>query len=146
MQNQTEVKITIAKLLEVAYSKNKGVTTKIVRKKGNFKLTVDSRGNATLSGSVGILMFKANSALEGLRAKIKNISISFSKGDGNDVKYIAMINFVGVAAISVSGKFNIEELILSCSGIFCIAARALKGRHRTYDMELQKIMGPEFKC
>ena len=141
MQNQAEVKITIAKLLEVAYSKNKGVTTKIVRKKGNFKLTVDSQGNATLSGSVGMMTFKANSALEGLGAKVKNISISFSKGDDNDVKYTAMFSFIGIAAISVSGKFNIEELILSCSGLLCIAARALKVRHRAYDMELQKIMG-----
>jgi len=141
MQNQTEVKITIAKLLEVAYSKNKGVTTKIVRKKGNFKITVDSQGNATLSGSVGMMTFKANSALEGLGAKVKNISISFSKEEGNDIKYTGMFSFIGVASISVSGKFNIEELILSCSGLLCKAARALKGRHRAYDMELQKIMG-----
>lgn len=141
MQRQTGVKITIAKLLEVAYSKNKGVTTKIVRKKGNFKITVDSQGNATLSGSAGMMTFKANSALEDLGAKIKNISISFSKGDGNDVNYTAMFSFIGVAAISVSGKFNIEELILSCSGLLCIAARTLKGRHRAYEMELQKIMG-----
>jgi len=141
MQKQTEVKITIAKLIEVAYSKNKGVTTKIVRKKGNFKITVDAQGNATLSGSVGMMTFKANSALEGLGAKVKNISISFSKGEGNDIKYTGMFSFIGVASISVSGKFNIEELILSCSGLLCKAARALKGRHRAYDMELQKIMG-----
>ena len=37
MQNISEVKITIAKLLEVAYSKNKGVTTKLVKKKGILK-------------------------------------------------------------------------------------------------------------
>ena len=141
MQNQTEVKITIAKLLEVAYSKNKGVTTKIVRKKGNFKITVDGQGNATLSGAVGMMTFKASSALEGLGAKVRNISISFSKGDGNDVKYTAMFAFIGVATVSVTGKFNIEELILSCSGLLCKAARALKGRHRAYEMELQKIMG-----
>ncbi len=141
MQNQAEVKITIAKILEVAYSKNKGVTTKIVRKKGNFKITVDSQGNATLSGNVGMMTFKANSALESLGAKIKNISISFSKGDGNDIQYTGTFSFIGVAAITVSGKFNIEKLILSCSGLLCQAARALKGRHRAYDMELQKIMG-----
>ncbi len=141
MQNQTEIKITIAKLLEVAYSKNKGVTTKIIRKRGSFKLTVDGQGNATLSGSIGMLTFKANSALQGLGVKVKNVSISFSKGDGNDVEYTAMFSFVGVGVISVSGKFNIEELILSCSGFLCIAARALKGRHIAYDMELQRIMG-----
>jgi len=36
MTTRAEVKVTIAKLLEVAYSKNKGITTKIIRKKGNF--------------------------------------------------------------------------------------------------------------
>ncbi|MCF6211620.1 MAG: hypothetical protein L3J88_08500 [Gammaproteobacteria bacterium] len=141
MQHQTEVIITIAKLLEVAYSKNKGVTTKIMRKKGNFKLTVDGQGNAILSGGAGMLTFKANSALQDLGVEVRNVSIAFSKGDGNDVKYTAMFSFVGVAAISVSGKFNIEELILSCSGLLCLAARALKGKHIAYDMELQKIMG-----
>ncbi len=141
MKNQIEAKITIAKLLEVAYSKNKGVTTKIVRKKGNFRITVDSNGNAALSGSVGIMTFKAGSALEGLGAKIKDISINFSKGDGDDIKYTATFNFVGVAALSVSGKFNIEKLILSCSGLLCIAARLIKGRHTAYETELKKIMG-----
>ena len=35
---ESELKITIAKLIEVAYSQNKGMTTKIVRSKGNFQL------------------------------------------------------------------------------------------------------------
>jgi hypothetical protein len=49
--------------------------------------------------------------------------------------------FVAVAAISVSGSFDIEQLILSCSGLLCKAARALKERNRAYDFELQRIMG-----
>ncbi len=141
MNQRTEVKITIAKLLEVAYSKNKGVTTKIVRSKGNFTLRVDKNGKATLSGSAGILTFKGDSALTDLGAKLKNASISFSKGDGDNIKYTAMFSFVGVASISITGLFNIEELILSCSGLLCIAARALKGSHHAYDMELQRVMG-----
>ncbi len=51
MTSRVEVKVTIAKLVELAYSKDKGMTTKIVRKKGNFKLTVDQDGNGVLSGS-----------------------------------------------------------------------------------------------
>ena len=141
MSKQVEVKVTIAKLLEVAYSKNKGVTAKIIKSKGNYKLTVDANGNATLSGSVGMLTFKGYSALQELGAKVNNVSISFTKGSGNDVKYNATFNFVGVAGLSISGKFNVEDLILSCSGLLCQAARALKGRHAAYDAELKRIMG-----
>ncbi len=77
----------------------------------------------------------------GLGAKVKNASIIFTKGDGNDIKYTATFNFVGVAGMSISGTFDIEELILSCSGLLCRAARALKGRHAAYEMELKRIMG-----
>ena len=38
---RSEVKITVAKLIEVAYSKDKGLTTKIMEEKGQFKLIVD---------------------------------------------------------------------------------------------------------
>ncbi len=61
---RTEAKITIAKLIELAYSKDKGMTVKIMAKKGNAKLTVDQNGNATLSGSVGILTFSGTPVLE----------------------------------------------------------------------------------
>lgn len=85
--------------------------------------------------------FKGDSALQGLGAKVKSASITFTKGNDDNIKYTAFFNFVGVAGISVSGAFNIEELILSCSGLLCRAARALKGRHAAYDMELKRIMG-----
>ncbi|CAM4466469.1 hypothetical protein [Shewanella livingstonensis] len=38
---RAEVKITVAKLIEASYSKDKGLTTKIMAEKGSFKLTVD---------------------------------------------------------------------------------------------------------
>jgi hypothetical protein len=140
MTSRVEVKITIAKLIELAYSKDRGVTTKIVRKNGSFNLTVDQDGNATLSGSAGILTFKGDTALSGLGAKVKNVSIMFSHGDGNKVTYTAMYSFSSAANIAVSGNLDIEELILSCSGLLCQAARALKGNHASYEMELKKIM------
>lgn len=141
MTSRVEVKITIAKLVELAYSKDKGMTARIVRKKGNFKLTVDQNGNAMLSGSAGILTFKGDTALSSLGAKIKNVTIMFSHGEGNNVNYTAMYSFSGAANITLTGSFDIEELILSCSGLLCRAARALKGRNAAYEMELQKIMG-----
>lgn len=138
--NRTEAKITIAKLIELAYSKDKGMTVKIMAQKGSAKLTVDRDGNATLSGSVGRLTFSGAPALEKIGAKIKRVSVNFNNKDGMKVGYTATFDLEYIK-LSVLGSFDLEELITSCSGLLCNAARALKNRHRGYDMELQKIMG-----
>lgn len=136
---RTDIKVTIAKLIEVAYSKDKGLTGKIVRSKGGFKLTVDQSGEATLSATAGVLTFSGSSTLEKIGIKIKFITVVFSSGVGHKVNYHASFD-LKVAKISISGSFDIEDLILSCSGLLCIAARAMKGRHKAYELELQKIM------
>src|SRR5690625_7850007 len=61
---RAEAKITIAKLIDLAYSKDKGLTAKIMAKTGNAQLSVDQNGNATLSGSAGILTFSGTPVLE----------------------------------------------------------------------------------
>jgi len=137
---RTELKITIAKLIEAAYSQDKGLTTKIVRSKGAFKLTVDQNGNARLTGKVGAVSFSGSDTLDKIGASIKFVNVSFSNGGSGNVKYTAMID-IKSAKIAISGSFNMEKLITSCSGLLCKAARALKGRHQAYDMELQRIMG-----
>jgi len=142
MPTRAEVKVTIAKLIELAYSKNKGITTKIIRKKGNFKISVDQNGKVVLHGSAGILSFSGGTALESIGAKVKMASINFTKGEGDAIDYKATFFFAGGAGgISVLGSFNVEQLITSCSGLLCQAARLVKGRHQAYEMELKKIMG-----
>jgi len=136
---RTELKITIAKLVEVAYSKDKGLATKIVRAKGSFKLTVDQNGDARLSGKMGAITFSGSETLDKIGANIKFVNVSFSNGGSSNIKYTAMID-IKSAKIAISGSFDIEKLITSCSGLLCRAARALKGRHHAYDMELQRIM------
>ncbi len=137
---RAEAKITIAKFLELAYSQNKGMTVKIMAKKGPAKLTVDQDGNATLSGSAGIVTFNGNPVLQKVGVKIKRVSISFSNKDDMKVGYHATFDLEYIK-LSVMGSFDLEELITSCSGLLCKAARALKGRHHAYDMELKKVMG-----
>lgn len=137
---RTELKVTIAKLIEVAYSKDKGMTTKIVRSKGPFRLEVDQDGNARLWGTAGMLTFSGGSTLDKIGANIRNVSVSFSSGGGSKIDYRAEFD-LKVAKIGISGGFDIEELITSCSGLLCKAARAMKQRHQLYELELQKIMG-----
>ena len=57
-----------------------------------------------------------------------------------NIGYTGTLN-LGLAKVSVTGQFDLEELITSCSGLLCRTARTLKRRHHAYDMELKKIMG-----
>ncbi|QLE99059.1 hypothetical protein [Neptunomonas phycophila] len=138
--NSMEAKITIAKLFELAYSKNKGLTAKIIAEKGNAKLTVDQNGKATFSSAAGIISFSGDPVLSKLGVQIKRVSVSFTNDDGMNVGYIGTFD-TGISKVSVNGSFNLEALITSCSGLLCKAARAMKGRHAAYDLELQEIMG-----
>lgn len=137
---RTEAKMTIAKLIELAYSKDKGMTVKLMAQKGGAKLTVDQDGNATLSGSAGILTFSGTPVLEKTGVKIKRVSVSFEYKEEMKVGYTATFDLEYIK-LSVLGDFDLEALITSCSGLLCEAARALKGRNQAYDMELQRIMG-----
>lgn len=138
--SNAEIKLTIAKLVELAYSEDKGLTAKIVAQKGSFKISVDQSGNASLSSSVGIVTFKGSPALESLGLKLKRASISFTRGEGFTASYIASFNF-GVFVGSYSGIVDVERLIIACSGLLCIASRGIKGRDKHLEDELNKAMG-----
>lgn len=137
---RSEVKITIAKLLELAYSKDKGLTTKIMVKKGPAKLTIDQNGNARLSGTAGVVTFSGTPVLDKIGAKLKSLSVNFNNKLDMRVGYTATIH-LKIMAMTVVGEFDLEALITSCSGLLCKAAKGLKGKHHAYDMELQRIMG-----
>lgn len=138
--SRAEAKITVAKLLELAYSEDKGMTAKIVASKAGAKLTIDQNGNATLSGNTGAVTFTGSPVLERIGVKIKRVSISFNNKGGMNIGYRATFDLLYMK-LTVMGDFDLEELITSCSGLLCKAARALKGKHHAYDLELQKIMG-----
>lgn len=135
----TEAKITVGKLFERAYSENKGATVRIVAKKGSAKLTIDQDGKAILSNTAGVVIFSGNPVLNKIGIKIKRVNIIFSNEDGMNIGYKATFDFVA-GGVAVSGKFNLEKLILSCSGLLCKAARTMKNRHLSYERELQGIM------
>ena len=138
--SEAEIKLTIAKLIELAYSEDKGLTAKIVAQKGGFKISVDQSGSTSLSSSVGIVTFNGDSALKSLGFKLKRASISFTRGDGFRASYIASLNF-GYAVVAYSGIVDVEKLITACSGLLCIAARGLKGEDKRLEDELNKAMG-----
>ena len=144
MSNQApsaaEVRITVARLLEVAYNKNKGITTALVREVGPITLSVDDKGQATLSGNAGRVSFVARETLREIGVNAGVFRAMMSVNDAGDLRFNARIR-VGFASISASGSIDVEKLITTCSGILCRAARALQGRPAQVDRQLQEALG-----
>jgi len=138
--NGPELKLAVGRLLEASYSSDKELTVSIIQGSSKAELTVDSQGNARLSGSAGSLTFNGAPALETLGVSYRRLSVNFTNRDDMEIGYRATIN-LAVISVSASGTFDLEELITSCSGLLCQAARALKGRNRAYEAELQRVMG-----
>lgn len=86
---------------------------------------VDQSGNLTLSGQAGAFTFQGGGALTRLVPKLKLASISFENEDGQNIQYTAFSTCYKSATISVSGTFDMVKMITPCSGLLCIAARAL---------------------
>lgn len=142
VQVRTQLKLTIAKLIELSIDTNKDAAVKIILGKKPFRLTVDQNGHAVLSSQLGTLSFKGSPALEEIGIDVGLVSVNFSRSDEDDktINYTGAIK-VGIATVSISGSFDVEQLILSCSGLLCIAARALKGRTKLiHNKELEEIM------
>jgi len=112
-----KIKLTIAKLIEIAYTTDNKLTASILSQKGSAKLTVDRHGNATLSNSAGIVTFKGSPALDSVGLKIKSVSVNFTNQDGMEIGYTAAVD-VKAMTVMVSGSFDLEKMITSCSG-FC---------------------------
>lgn len=129
MPAKAKFKLTIVKLIELSIDTNKDLALKIIGGKGPFKLSVDHEGNAELKSTFGVLVFNGTSVLKELGLAVKFASINFSTGGNTSVNYNATFKLGAGAfsgAVTFSGNIDIEKLILSCTGLLCIAARALK--------------------
>jgi len=140
MHKRAELKITVAKLLELSYSKDRGMMTQLLLQKNGAKMTVDQNGQVRFSGEVGAFTFSGRPVLDQMGAKFRRLSVNFKNKEDMEIGYAISADMEGVV-FEVSGSFDLEELITSCSGLLCQVARALKGRHNGYDRELQRIMG-----
>ena len=136
----SEVRITVARLLEVAYSRNKGITASLIREVGPVILTVDENGQATLSGKAGRVSFSGKDTLReiGVNAGVFRAMMSVNKS--GDLRFNAQLR-VGLASVSVGGSIDVEKLITTCSGILCRAARAMQGRPSQVDRQLKEALG-----
>jgi hypothetical protein len=94
------------------------------------------RPEAFINEMFGIITFSGNPVLKQIGTRITFLSVGFENKDGMDIQYKA-----GLGTMSVSGTFNLEKLITSCSGLLCNAARALKNQRPERNRALEEIMG-----
>jgi hypothetical protein len=60
--------------------------------------------------------------------------------EDGELEYTARFMFAGALALSARGTIDVEELILSCSGLLCRAARALRSRTASTDREIERAL------
>jgi len=135
-----QLKLTVARFLELSYRENEGLTKKLVTSAGPLKLKVDEDGNGSLMGSVGVVNFSASDAIKDIGLSFKGASVAFGSDRNGNLTYRASFTFVGITPL-IRGTIDVEKLIMSCSGLACRAARAIGNRQDLVDMELRKAMG-----
>jgi len=138
-----QVKIVVAKFLEVAYSKDRGVTTNIVMGRGPIEFRIDQDRNVTLSGGVGpILRFDGSLALNVITAKIKRISINFydPRRNGMDVRYKVTLDIL-VGEVSHEGRFDITSAIAFIPGVDKVIENTGPARNRYIDRVVDEAQG-----
>lgn len=138
--NTYSLKVTVDRLLELSYARNEGLTASILREVGPASISVLSDGTATLSGKAGNVSFSANQAVRELGLEVRRVGISMSVNADGDLEYTARFLFAGALALSVRGTIDVEELLLSCSGILCQAARAMQGRTASTNRAIEKAL------
>lgn len=117
------------------------MTAAIVYSGSNYSISVDQTGQARLVGTVGdSLVFSGNPALEGLGLKLRRATVNFRSGSDGAFEYTGSFDFAIGTRISVSGSIDVFELIQSCSGLVCKAARFLSGRNARIEHELQQYI------
>lgn len=141
--SRAQLKVSVARFLELAYRKDQGITAYLVRDAGTARLSIDSRGNARLSGTTGVVTFSASDLVRQIGFSLRAVSVSFRSGNADDLRYTATYRFAGIASLSVSGGIDVEALITACSGWLCRAARALGRRREAIDRKIQReVLAP----
>ena len=111
-----------------------------MREVGPASVSVASDGTATLSGKAGNVTFSASEVVQSIGFQIRRIGVNMEVTEDGELEYTARFMFAGALALSARGMIDVEELILSCSGLLCRAARALRSRTASTDREIERAL------
>ncbi|WP_432455871.1 hypothetical protein ACRRS0_10570 [Agarivorans sp. QJM3NY_29] len=134
---KTEIKVQIIKLIEIAYNKNDGLTGKLLASSGRFSMSLDRDGVLQLSGKAGAARINIAKEMSSMGLDFHYASLYFSPRENGDIVYTGTVGSPKIGSIEIVSSLNIEQLILKCSGLLCIAARFLKNPYSKIDSSLK---------
>jgi|GEM_PF-1404238 len=136
-----EAKVTLARVISVAYEHDSGFVAALQAEKGPFSVTMDSKGEITLKGEAGVLSFQTTQkerARIGLR--LQRLEATFRQT--GDHSTFSLSCRLGGVSVSVSGGVKLDSLMKACSGFLCRAARVVNVDDRWFDKEAEKAFLP----
>ena len=133
---KSELKIKVIRFFEIAYDNNGQLTTAIVKSGEPFTLSITPNGTATLSGKAGHLSFNVSEETKSFGFDFRFVSLHFRGTKDKQIQYSATFN-LGYISIHYFSNIDVKNLILSCSGLLCIAARAMKNRFKLIDQSIK---------
>ena len=137
--SEAELKVTLFKILEIAYRNEENLTASIMRSQHPFTLIITSNGTATLFGKTGKLIYSVSEETQSIGFDFKFASFQFLGTQNGLLRYGASIT-IGFTSITFRGSLDVEKFIFECSGLVCIAARLLKDRKKQIDEAVRKSM------
>ena len=132
--SKNAIKIKLLKFFEIAYKENGEITAALIKDKGPFKLQVDNKGNAIISGKAGKVAFSVSEEIKEFGFDFKYASIMLSGNKQGMIQYRGTFGLM--IEVEIVGFIDVEQLILNCSGLLCIAARAMKYRYQMIDKSI----------
>lgn len=91
-----------------------------------------------MSGKAGLVRIDVKDQLTSFGIDLNYISVMLSGNKNGKLIYQLSFGFKNGVIGTVFGVLDVEKLILSCSGLLCRAAKALKKRHALIDSSLRK--------
>lgn len=134
--SQTELKLAVARFLELSYATDGTLTARLMREVGPLKLSIDSHGAASLDGRAGKVTFSAQKSLRELGMELRMADISMHVDDQGLIQFTASFRFLRAMSATTRGSIDVEKLITSCSGLLCKAAKALISARGSRDNQL----------
>lgn len=130
-----KVKAALFKVVELNYSKEKGLDLKGMVKKGPVKVAVDKDGNITATGKLSYMTLKGTPELKGLGANFKKLEVVFRNQEGDDISYDIWVTVINGTGFGIEGSFDLVKFILDRG----LLQRGYRGYYRGADERFRQI-------
>lgn len=134
---RAEARLTLARIISVAYQRDSGFVASLHTQKGPFSVKLSANGEVTLKTETENLTFQASQREKSrIGLRVKRLEATFRQNEDH-FTYSITARLAGLS-ISVAGAVRLEKLITACSGLLCRAARVINADDRWFADQAKK--------